>query len=101
MIIRVERSGGFAGMTVQARIDTEDLDPEERQNLIEQVKSSGFFESSFDLQSNQQGRDRFHYSITIEYHEQQRTVELDESEIPDDWQPLIQSINHLARRYKS
>ena len=101
MIIRVERSGGFAGMTVQSRIDTENLDPDERQNLIEQVKSSGFFEADFSSHKDQQGRDRFHYTITIEYHEQQRTVDLDESEIPDDWQTLIGMINQLARRYRT
>ena len=101
MIICVERSGGFAGMTVESKIDTEDLDPEERQNLIELVKSSGFFDASFHVHTDQQGRDRFHYSITIEYHEQQRTIELDESEIPAEWQSLIQSINDLARRYRS
>lgn len=100
MIIRVERSGGFAGMTVQTRINTEDLDPEERQKLIELVQASGFFESNFTAQSDRQGQDRFHYSITIEYHEQQRTIELDESEIPDDWQSLIQNINYIARRYR-
>ena len=101
MIIRVERSGGFAGITVQSRIDTENLDPEERQNLIEQVRSSGFFEADFPSQSDQLGRDRFHYSITIEYHEQRRTVDLDESEIPDDWKSLIEMINQLARRYRT
>jgi hypothetical protein len=101
MIIRVERSGGFAGMTVQSKIDTENLDPEERQNLIEQVQSSGFFETNVHSQKDQQGRDRFHYTITIEYHEKRRTVDLDESEIPDDWQALIGMINQLARRYRT
>ena len=101
MIIKVERSGGFAGITMQSRIDTEDLDPDERQRLIELVQSSGFFESNFTAESDRQGHDRFHYSITIEYHQQERTVELDESEIPDAWQTLIQDINSLARRYRS
>lgn len=101
MIIRVERSGGFAGMTVQSKIDTENLDPEERQNLIEQVQSSGFFETDIPTQRDQHGHDRFHYTITIEYHEMRRTVDLDESEIPDDWQSLIGMINQLARRYRT
>ena len=101
MIIRVERSGGFAGITVQSKIDTENLDPEERQHLIEQVKSSGFFEADFPSQKDQQGRDRFHYTITIEYHEMRRTVDLDESDIPDDWQSLIGMINQLARRFRT
>jgi len=101
MIIRVERSGGFAGLTVHSRIDTDDLDPSERQELTDLVESSGFLESSLPSRSDQPGHDRFHYSITIEYHEEQRTVELDESEIPDDWQSLIQFINQLARRYRT
>jgi hypothetical protein len=101
MIIRVERTGGFAGMTMRSVINTEQLDPEDRQNLMELVESSGIFESSPESDPDQQGRDRFHYSLTIEYHEQHRTLELDESEIPDSWQSLIQCINNLARRYRT
>ena len=101
MIIHVERTGGFAGMTVRSVIDTDQLDPDERQNLVELVESSGFFSSSFHSQTDQQGRDRFHYSLTIETSEQSRTLELDESEIPVDWQSLIQFINNLAHRYRT
>lgn len=101
MIIRVERSGGFAGMTVRAMINTEDLDPEEGRNLIDLVETSGFFDYALESHSEQQGRDRFHYSITIEYKEEHRTVDLDESQIPENWQNLIQNINQLARRYRT
>jgi hypothetical protein len=101
MIIRVERTGGFAGMTMRSVIDSDQLNPEERQNLMELVESSGIFGSSLQSHPNSQGHDRFHYSLTIEYHEQRQTLELDESEIPDDWQSLIQFINNLARRYRT
>ncbi len=100
MIIRVERSGGFAGMSQRAVIDTDRLDPQERQELLGLVESSGFFETKLDSASSQTGADRFHYSITIERGQQHRTVELGENDIPENWQPLIQRINSLARRFR-
>jgi hypothetical protein len=103
MIIRVERSGGFAGMSQRAVIDTDQLEPQERQELLGLVESSKFFDTHLDTgsSSTQPGADRFHYTITIERGQQRRTVELGEGDIPENWQPLIQRINALARRFRS
>ena len=66
MIIRVARSGGFTGMSLQAVIDSEQLDPQERQELEKLVESSGFFERDLEAGSGQTGADRFHYELAIE-----------------------------------
>jgi hypothetical protein len=100
MIIRVERSGGFTGIGLRAVIDTEQLEPQERQELIGLVESSEFFETDLAAQPSQGGADRFHYSLSIEHGQQKRSVELDEGDIPKNWQPLIQRINMLARRFR-
>lgn len=101
MIIRMERSGGFAGIGLKAVIDTQQLEPQERQELIALVERSDFFETDLSSTAGQTGADRFQYAITIEHGQQERSVELGESEIPEDWQPLIQRLNILARRFRS
>lgn len=100
MIIRVERSGGFTGMSQRAVIDTDQLDPQERQELEQMVDSSGFFNTSMAPTPSPGKPDRFHYTITIERGPQSRTVEMGESEIPAEWQPLIQRIDNLSRRFR-
>ena len=100
MIIQVERSGGFTGIGLKAVIDTEQLDPQEGQELIELVESSDFFTADLRSKSDQTGADRFHYSIIIEHGQQRRSVELVEGDIPENWQVLIQRIIMLARRFR-
>jgi hypothetical protein len=99
MIIQVERSGGFAGMSQRSVIDVDHLDPQERQELLDLVESSGFFKNGGSAASGQAGgADRFHYTITIEHGQQRRSIEVDEGDIPAEWQPLIQRILALARK---
>jgi hypothetical protein len=99
MIIQVERSGGFAGIPLQSVIDISQLDPQERQEMQDLVNSSRFFDTPLPAASSQTaGADRFTYSLTIEEGAKKRTVNLNEADIPENWQPLIQRINLLARR---
>ncbi len=101
MIIRIERSGGFAGMTLRTVIDSNRLDPQEARQLADLLESSNFFDTEISSTSEKGGgADRFHYSLTIEMGKQARSVELDESDIPSQWQALIEQINALARRFR-
>jgi len=100
MKIQVDRSGGFAGIRQQAVIDTDQLDPKERQELQGLLESSDFFNPSLGPVSAQAAPDRFHYSITVEDGPRRRTVELDEGSVPEQWQALVQRVNALARRYR-
>jgi hypothetical protein len=38
--------------------------------------------------------------LTIEQGSQSRTVELNESDIPPEWQPLVQQVILLARQFR-
>ena len=100
MIIHIQRSGGFTGMSPHTVIDTDQLGPQERQELQGLVELSGFFSADVKPIPDKGQADRFNYRISIEDGTRQRTVELDESEIPEAWQPLIQRINMLARRFR-
>ena len=98
MIIRVERSGGFTGIGQRSVIDTDQLDPQEGQELLDLIESSGFFHTAAGKASTPGKPDHFNYAITIEDGQRRRTVELDETAIPPEWQTLVERINVLARR---
>ncbi len=99
MIIRMERSGGFAGMTLSAEIDTEQLDERERLALQELVKSADFCNLPAHIKGPNVGSDRFMYVISIEDGDKTHTVDVSEGGMPEELQPLVNRVTLLARRY--
>lgn len=96
--ISFTRSGGFAGRTNQAEIDSTELDDAEAGELRHMIVHSGFFEV---LALNSQVLhmpDQFSYEITIEHGGKKRTLELNDTNVPDHLRPLI---NHLVRASRS
>ncbi|MFM8704783.1 MAG: protealysin inhibitor emfourin, partial [Planctomycetia bacterium] len=63
MLITFTQSGGFAGTIRGCRIDTDDLEDDERQILEELVKEAGWTESWHRFS---EGRDRWQYDISID-----------------------------------
>jgi hypothetical protein len=81
-------------------IDTDQLDAQERQELLDLVESSGFLRTPMGTAAKAGKPDRFNYSLTIEQGSQIRTAEMNESDIPAEWQSLVQQVNLLARRFR-
>lgn len=98
MIIRFERTGGFAGLAQRATIDSETLAPQEQQSLHELVEAAHFFELPQQISAPGGGADRFSYRLRIESGEKSHTVEVSEAAMPEPLQPLIQQLSRLARR---
>lgn len=98
MIIRFERTGGFAGLFQQTTIDSATLAPQEMQSLHQLVEAAGFFELPEKISAPPGGADRFTYRLTVESGGQCHTVEVDEAAVPGPLQPLIQHLERLARR---
>ncbi|BAJ62482.1 MULTISPECIES: protealysin inhibitor emfourin [Anaerolinea] len=98
MIIQVERTGGFAGLTMQAIIDTEHLDPEEREELEELVEKSEFFRLPPRLKVQTMAVNQFEYVITIEDEFQRHTLEAHEEALDPRLNELVQRVLRLARR---
>ena len=99
MIIRMERSGGFAGMTLRAEIDSEQLDEHERLALQELVTAADFFNLPDRIEAPNVGADRFVYVFSIEQSGDSHTVEVNEGGMPEQLQPLVNRVTLLARRY--
>lgn len=98
MIIRFERTGGFAGTTQQATIDSETLAPQERMSLHQLVEASSFFELPEQIGAPGAGADRFSYRLRIENGDQSHAIEVGEAAVPEPLLPLIQQLSRLARR---
>jgi len=102
MKIAVERSGGFAGMTVRSEVDTAKLPPEEAREWESLVAAA-------DLRSIAQGRghrggrrhpgmpDAFQYDLTVEHDGGRTRVTAGESELPPPAKELVQRVIQHAR----
>lgn len=100
MIIHFERTGGFAGISLRAVIDSDLLEPEEQRTLEEMIESIGFFDLPPELTSSRPGADRFHYALSVQSHGERHTVEMDEEAVPEDMLPFLQQLSLLARRFR-
>ena len=90
MIIRLERTGGFAGMTRTIEVDSRSL-PEDQANAVRQlVGNANFFALPENLSpAPPVGADRFNYRITIQSDSESHTVELTEADTPESLEQLI------------
>ena len=97
MRIRVERSGGFAGMRMATTVDTESLPVDDAQNLSEMIRKIDFFELPAEVKSQKPGADRFHYRLTIEDDGKRHTIETGEADAPRELQTLVRHLLKLSR----
>jgi hypothetical protein len=94
MKIRLERSGGFAGMTRTVEVDVDSLSEDERSAVMGLVQSADFFALPASVSSDAPaGADRFNYRITVESAHGTHTVEATEASAPDSLEPLIDWLN--------
>lgn len=97
MRIKIERSGGFAGMLLKATIDTETLPSEQAQELKALLDAAHFFELPAKIPGSSTGADRFQYKIAVEAEGRTHTVETGEESAPSTLQPLLRRLVVLAR----
>ena len=97
MRIHFVRTGGFAGIKLETRADSDTLPPVEARAIEQEVAQSNFFQLPSQIKSMAGGVDRFQYEITVEDGPEVHTVAVGETEIPETLQPLVQHLNQLAR----
>ena len=96
--ISFRRSGGFTGAVSSVEIDSRDLDSPEAEELNLQIEGSGFFEAFAFDNSFVHMPDQFRYQITIEHMGKKRSLELNETSVPELFRPLINHLVHVARK---
>ena len=97
MRITFIQSGGFTGIVRGCRIDSADLEDEDRDELEELVEKSGWTES---WQAFSEGRDRWQYDIQIDRDARTLHVHVicDDSCVPAAARPLVAYLKDNARQ---
>jgi hypothetical protein len=94
MHLKLVRSGGLAGLTMVASLDSADL-PSDQQGLIASLLTPGGFPKHDAGQRG--GADQFSYHLEI--HQGERTVRhhWDEPDVPEMVRPLLAALVNEAR----
>jgi hypothetical protein len=97
MIIRVERSGGFAGVTKCSEMDYNDLPASMKTMLTRLI--SGDSESFTPLKSVPRGAaDHYSYKITIDDGTTQRVIACNQYNIPNNLDSLVKCVEKGSQR---
>ncbi|MBW4665918.1 MAG: hypothetical protein KME60_00380 [Cyanomargarita calcarea GSE-NOS-MK-12-04C] len=90
MRISFERTGGFAGISKTATIDTVTLPADEAKTLPTLVETADFFNLPTEIPALPNQSDRFVYTVTVEENDRKHTVTVSESAVPANLQPLVE-----------
>ncbi|MBI4470895.1 MAG: hypothetical protein HY650_16390 [Acidobacteria bacterium] len=92
MKIHFRRTGGFAGLRRAIAIDTDQLAPEPAREFEELVAKACFFDLPARIKPSGPGADRFVYTITVEIHDRQHSVEFTDGSIPPNLTSLLKRL---------
>jgi hypothetical protein len=97
MKIDFKRSGGFAGMLVEASIDTATLPPDQADKLHQLVQNAGFFDLPARPGGPAKGADQFQYTVTVKEEGRRHSVETSDGTAQASLRPLLRELTRLAR----
>lgn len=97
----LERTGGFAGITIRTVADTSQLPDNEAQRLEQLVRDADFFALPETITTKSLQPDRFAYVLTVEDGERSHTVTVGESAQPEAFRLLTDFIHRNLRPRKS
>ncbi|HEY9632171.1 MAG TPA: protealysin inhibitor emfourin [Coleofasciculaceae cyanobacterium] len=98
MRMTIERTGGFAGISMTKVVDTTTLPDNEANQLRQLVDAADFFRLPKTITSKSPQPDRFQYQLTLEDKGKQHTVEVGEQAVPGTLRPLLEWLMAAARR---
>jgi hypothetical protein len=96
--LSVERTGGFAGVTITATVDAAGLSPDEARKLRQMVDEADFFNLPRKITSRSPQPDRFQYELKVEENGRQHTVTVSEEVMPPKLKPLVKWLMEAARK---
>lgn len=97
MRIYLKRSGGFAGMQLQANLDTNMLSAEEEAAIEQLLTDVNFFEMPSEPAAAA-GVDQFTYELRVVSGEEEHTICFTEEEAPLEMYSLFRHLTAVARR---
>ena len=94
--IYFERTGGFAGMRTSASLDTDNLPPNESEQLHDMCNNVDFFNLPSKLAPMIGAADLFRYKITIESKNGKHTVETTDTSMTPELENLVSFLSDNA-----
>lgn len=98
MKVWFKRTGGFAAISMTVTLDTEELPEVECKHVRSLIEAASFFDQPDLFKSVKPEVDRFHFQVKVEEGGRIKTIEIDESIVPDVFRPLIDYLLGMARR---
>lgn len=98
MRMTIERTGGFAGVSMKKVVDTDTLADHEAKQLRQLVDAADFLRLPTTIPSRSPQPDRFQYQLTVEDNGKRHTVEVGEQAMPGTLRPLVDWMMAAARR---
>jgi hypothetical protein len=93
--IEFERSGGFAGISLHASVDSTELEPDKVAEL-EQLLAS--IENTVVPDQAPGGADRFQYDLKVTRGEKETVLTFRDGSLTDDQRKLVDMLMELARK---
>ncbi len=93
MRILLQRTGGFAGISKKAIVDTANLSSEETKELSHLLEAANFFNLPTVINAPSNQADRFQYIFTVEANNQQHTVKVSEVALSGTLKQIIEWVN--------
>jgi hypothetical protein len=97
MRIAFERSGGFAGLTLRADVNTASLPREDAERLQALLSQVDFFQLPEHLDDDGAQADRFRYVVKVSDGDRHRTVHVGDGYASDAIQDLLKELTRLAK----
>jgi len=95
--IDLERSGGFAGMSLRGSVDTSRLPPDEAGTIAELVDRVDFGALAAGAGAPARAPDRFQYDLVVRRGKERHALSLGESQVTPELRSLLDHLVALAR----
>ncbi len=92
MHVDLVRSGGFANVRLRRSLDTDDLSPQDAQELEELVARVDLDDLERRSPIRGRGADRFQYDLTVMAGERERRISVGEGALPPELRALIDRV---------
>ena len=100
MRIHFERSGGFAGITQTAEVDTDQLPTAAADNMSALVDKADFFNLPKQPKTSSKGADQFQYKLRVETASKSHEIQFGDGHVPPKLKPLIDQMLEESRKPK-
>ena len=101
MKLTVVRAGGFAGLSRQAELSSDALQPAEATKLSELVEGAGLFGEAAPRKAPPAHPDEMSYEVSVEHEGRAQTLRFTEQTLPDSVRSLIAWIDSRPEHRKS